>query len=111
MEPDPVPPATPFTAEVVRAVTAHMNGDHPRETLLICRALGGLPRAESARMVGLDAEGGDYRAVVDGAEVAVRIPWSQPLRERAQVRAEVVRMYREACGLLGVSPGAGPGRH
>ncbi|MDA0565366.1 DUF2470 domain-containing protein [Streptomonospora sp. S1-112] len=109
MEPDPA--ATPFTPEVVRAVTAHMNDDHPRETLIICRALGGHPDAASARMVGLDTEGGDYRAVVGGAEVAVRIPWSRPLTERAQVRAEVVRMYRESCDLLGVSPGADPGRH
>ncbi|MUL40862.1 DUF2470 domain-containing protein [Streptomonospora sp. PA3] len=81
-----------------------MNRDHPQETLAICRALGGVPRASAARMTGVDEAGGDYVAVVDGAEAAVRIPWSQRLVERAQVRREVVRMYREACELLGTAP-------
>ncbi|MFC3998665.1 DUF2470 domain-containing protein [Nocardiopsis sediminis] len=97
-------PASPFPPEVVRAVTAHMNDDHADDTLLICRALGGRPDAESARMTGLDGAGGDYVAVVGGAEVPVRIPWSEPLTERAQIRREVVRMYREACRRLGLAP-------
>ncbi|GAA1784391.1 MULTISPECIES: DUF2470 domain-containing protein [Streptomonospora] len=105
-------PETPFTAEVVSAITRHMNEDHPGETLAICRALGGVPGATSARMTGVDSEGGDYAAVVGGTEAAVRIRWSEPLTERAQVRREVVRMYREACERLGGSPGGeGPGDH
>ncbi|QBI53868.1 DUF2470 domain-containing protein [Streptomonospora litoralis] len=106
-------PSTPFTAEVVSAITAHMNGDHPQETLAICRALGGVPEATAARMTGVDAAGGDYLATVDGAEAAVRIPWSQELTERGQVRREVVRMYRDACELLGIAPAGDeePGGH
>ncbi|KIH98670.1 hypothetical protein LP52_12010 [Streptomonospora alba] len=98
-------PDTPFTAEAVSAITAHMNDDHAYETLVICRALGGVPGAAEARMTGLDSGGGDYAALVGGAEVAVRIPWSQELAERSQVRREVVRMYREACDRLGLAPG------
>ncbi|MFC4561467.1 DUF2470 domain-containing protein [Nocardiopsis mangrovi] len=81
-----------------------MNDDHADDTLLICRALGDRPDAVSARMTGLDGEGGDYVAVVGGAEVPVRIPWSEPLTERAQIRREVVRMYQESCRLMGVAP-------
>lgn len=98
----------PFSPEVVTAVTAHMNGDHPEDTLLICRALGGVPEATAARMTGLDGEGGDYAATVDGAERTVRIPWGRPLTKRAQIRQEVVRMYEAACAELGVVP---RGRH
>ncbi|WP_049567658.1 DUF2470 domain-containing protein [Nocardiopsis sp. SBT366] len=97
-------PPQPFTPEVVTAVTAHMNGDHPEDTLLICRALGGRPDATAARMTGLDGEGGDYAVTVDGTEEDVRIPWAAPLTERAQIRVEVVRMYQEACAALGVTP-------
>ncbi|PDP88815.1 hypothetical protein CQJ94_03470 [Glycomyces fuscus] len=97
-------PSNPFSPEVVAAVTAHMNGDHPEDTLLICRALGGLPGADAARMTGLDGDGGDYAVTVDGTEHAVRVPWARPLTERAQIRAEVVRMYREACEKLGAAP-------
>ena len=43
-----------FSTEVVDAVCAHMNGDHPEDCLLIVRGLGGLPDAASARMSGLD---------------------------------------------------------
>ncbi|RCV56707.1 hypothetical protein DEF23_01890 [Marinitenerispora sediminis] len=88
-----------------------MNDDHADDTLLICRALGGVPSATAARMVGLDATGGDFAATVDGAEVAVRLAWSAPLTERAQVRHEVVRMYREARARLGApAEGEGTGR-
>lgn len=97
-------PTDPFTPEVVRAVTTHMNEDHPEDTLLICRALGGAPEATAARMTGIDGQGGDYAVTVGGRERVLRIPWSVPLTERAQIRREVVRMYREACARLGVRP-------
>ncbi|WP_159941226.1 MULTISPECIES: DUF2470 domain-containing protein [unclassified Nocardiopsis] len=97
-----MPSPNPFPPEVVAAVTGHMNDDHPEDTLLICRALGGRPEATAARMTGLDGEGGDYAVTVDGAEHTVRIPWAHPLTERAQIRAEVVRMYQESCARLGV---------
>ena len=96
--------ATPFSPDVVAAVTQHMNDDHPDDALLIVRAFGGYPEATAARMTGLDGTAGEYSATVDGREVAVRIPWSQPLTERAQIRTEVVRLYREACARLGVAP-------
>ncbi|UPT23282.1 DUF2470 domain-containing protein [Thermobifida alba] len=81
-----------------------MNADHPEDTLLIVRALGGRPEATAARMTGLDGTAGEYSATVAGREVVVRIPWSQPITERAQIRAEVVRLYRQACERLGVPP-------
>ncbi|WP_150242459.1 DUF2470 domain-containing protein [Nocardiopsis quinghaiensis] len=99
-----MPSPHPFPPETVAAVTAHMNGDHPEDTLLICRALGGLPEATAARMTGLDGDGGDYAVTADGTEHAVRIPWARPLTERAQIRTEVVRMYQEACEKLGTAP-------
>ncbi|PSK96830.1 uncharacterized protein DUF2470 [Murinocardiopsis flavida] len=97
-------PAQPFSPEVVSAVTAHMNGDHPEDTLVICRAFGGRRDATAARMVGLDAEGGDYLVTADGAEEPLRVPWSYRLTERAEIRREVVRLYREGCAVLGLEP-------
>ncbi|SHI88363.1 Protein of unknown function [Nocardiopsis flavescens] len=96
--------AGPFSPEVVTAVTAHMNGDHPEDTLVICRGLGGVPDATGARMTGLDGEAGEYAVTVGGTERSVRIPWSEPLTERAQIRREVVRLYRESCTALGLTP-------
>ncbi len=46
----------------------------------------------------------DISAAVNGVEVPVRIPFSERLTERRQVRAEAVRMYREACAALGLQP-------
>lgn len=101
---------TPFDQQVVDAVTGHMNGDHPEDNLLIVRALGEQPEATAAVMTGLDGAGGDWEATVDGAPVAVRVPWSRPLTERPEIRVEVVRMYQEACERLGVEPRQ-PGEH
>ncbi|MDF5751769.1 DUF2470 domain-containing protein [Spongiactinospora sp. TRM90649] len=98
-----------FSDDVVAAVTRHMNDDHGDDALLICRSLGGRPEATAARTTGVDSGGMDFAAVVDGAEVAVRVPFAAPITERAQIRLEVVRMYREACAALGVPPRGEPG--
>lgn len=93
-----------FDDATVQGVVAHMNADHGADTLLICRSLGARPDATEASMLGLDGDGGDYRVVVAGAEETIRIPWSRPLTERPEIRAEVVRMYEAACEQLGVTP-------
>lgn len=93
---EPTPSPTPFTPDVVAAILRHMNDDHAADSLLIVRA-NGRPDAATVRMTGLDATGGDFTATLpDGGEAAVRIPWSHTLTERAQVRAEVVRLFAEA---------------
>ena len=46
----------------------------------------------------------DFEATVEGRPVTVRVPWSKPLTERPEIRLEVVRMYTEACAILGVTP-------
>lgn len=95
-----------FSEEVVAAVMRHMNVDHAEDSLLICRSLGGQPDASSARMMGMDEHGIDFGATVEGKDVAIRVPWTETLSERAQVRVEVVRMYQEACASLGIEPRA-----
>ncbi len=94
----------PFSPEVVAQIARHMNDDHAEDNVLIVRGLGGMPAATSARMSGMDADGMEFAAAVDGVEVPVRIPFPARLTERGQVRAEAVRMYREACAALGLEP-------
>ncbi|WP_433062363.1 DUF2470 domain-containing protein [Dactylosporangium sp. CS-033363] len=92
----------PFTEDVIAAVSRHMNEDHEDDSLLIVRALGGRPDAIGATMTGMDGSGIDFTATVNGQQIPVRVPFSRPLTERAEVRPEVVRMYREACAALGL---------
>jgi hypothetical protein len=92
---------TTFGADVQTAVLAHMNGDHADDNLVIVRAFGA-PGATSARMIAMDATAGEWQAT-DGAEtVTVRVPWSIPVRERADIRRAVVMLYRSACEELGI---------
>lgn len=93
-----------FGPDVVAAVCRHMNDDHPADSLLICRTLGGQPDATAARMTGLDAHGADFEVTLVGGVSPVRLSWSTELTERPQIRAEVVRMYEEACAQAGVRP-------
>lgn len=95
-----------FSEDVVAAVMRHMNVDHAEDSVLICRSLGGQPDASAASMTGMDEYGIDFGATVRGDEVAIRLPWSGTLSERAQVRVEVVRLYQEACAALGIEPRA-----
>jgi len=92
-----------FAPEVVDAVLAHMNDDHTDDALLIVRAFG-LPEAESATMTGLDGEAGVFTAVLDGVATELRVPWSEPITERPEIRREVVVLYERACEALGLEP-------
>lgn len=95
----------PFDEDVVAAVARHMNEDHAQDSVLIVRALGGFPDAAAATTTGLDGDAIEFSVTRPGAEpVTARIPWSAPLTERAQIRAEVTRMYHEARALLGEAP-------
>jgi putative heme iron utilization protein len=95
----------PFPPEVVDQIARHMNDDHAADNVLIVRALGGAPTATAARMSGMDQDAMEFTAVVDDIEVPLRIPFAHRLTERAEVRAEAARMYREACAALGDEPG------
>jgi len=99
-------PAAPFTPEIVEAVTAHMNGDHPEDNVLIVRALGGVPDATDAAMTDVSPDGATFRATVGEAAHEVTVPWASAVTERGHIRLEVVRMYHEACEALGVPPRA-----
>ena len=94
----------PFSPEISAAVTAHMNGDHIEDNLLIARSLGGQPEATAAVMTGVGPQGAAFDATVDGAPVAFTVPWQSPITDRGAIRVEVVRMYHEACEQLGVAP-------
>ncbi|WP_131740606.1 DUF2470 domain-containing protein [Actinomadura roseirufa] len=92
----------PFTGEVVAAIARHMNEDHAEDSVLIVRVFGAQPTATAAVMTGMDADGIDFEADVEGRRVQVRVPWSERLTRRPQVRAEVVRLYDEARAALGL---------
>lgn len=94
----------PFSADVIDAVRDHMNLDHQDDSLLIVRSLGGRPEATAATMSGMDGTAIEFDATIGGAPETVRVPWSEPLSERGQVRVEVTRMYHEACASLGIAP-------
>ncbi|MEV0454371.1 biliverdin-producing heme oxygenase [Catellatospora methionotrophica] len=95
----------PFPPEVVAQIMRHMNGDHAADSLLICQAAlpePARPDATAAVMSGMDHRGIEFQAVIKGVETPIRVPFAQELTERAQVRVEVTRLYREACALLGL---------
>lgn len=95
---------TTFDATVINAVTGHMNGDHPEDSLLIARAFG-YPEATASTMTGLDAEGGVWSVTDANGQHELRVAWpGGPISERPEIRREVVMLYRAACAELGVSP-------
>jgi hypothetical protein len=98
--------AAPLAPEAVTAILRHMNGDHAADCLRIVQGLGARPDASEASMSGVEREVAVFDAVVPDGSIEVRIPWSEPIAERAQVRTEVVRMYEESCAILGVAPPA-----
>ena len=96
---------THFDTAVVAAVTAHMNDDHADDNLLIVRAFAE-PTATAAHMVGLDTESGQWRVTTGQGEQTLRVPWIEPVTDRASIRVAVVALYHAACERLGVAPTA-----
>lgn len=94
----------PFGQDVVAAVARHMNDDHADDSLLIVRTLGGVPDARAATVTHLDGDGVDFTVTVGASERTLRLPWSRPLTERPEIRAEFVRMYTEAARASGITP-------
>jgi hypothetical protein len=90
-----------FDENVVTAILTHMNNDHSDDNLLIARAMVSTD-TEAATMTSLDGSGGIWNVTVQGEEREVRIPWSVPITERAEVRREIVVLYEAACVRLGV---------
>ena len=101
---------SPVAPPVQAAVIGHMNGDHPEDNLLIVRALGGIPEASGASMTGYDETGAHFEVTAPAGTSSVTVPWSEPILERGTIRREVVRMYNEACSILGVTA-RGEGDH
>jgi hypothetical protein len=95
-----------FDDAAVAAVVKHMNTERADDSLLICRTLGRQPSARIARMVGFNETRALFSARIDGGDVDVWVPWSGPITERAQVREEIVAMYRRACAQAGIKPRA-----
>lgn len=96
---------TPLDDATRAAVLAHMNDDHPADSLLIVRAFG-RDDAVSAAMTGFDSEGGDWVATdAGGRDAVIRVPWpAGAISERREVRREIVALYDEACARLGETP-------
>ncbi|MEZ5184442.1 MAG: DUF2470 domain-containing protein [Candidatus Nanopelagicales bacterium] len=84
-----------LTAEVIEAVSRHMNDDHADDTLTLARTQ--YPDAESARVTGLDHSALLVRAVLpDGSDLPVALPWPKPLTGRADIRTHIVHMHETA---------------
>lgn len=83
-------------ADAVAAIAAHMNDDHADDCIVIARAYSGVPEITSASVVGVDGAGMDLAAHAPDQSLTVRVPWSEPLPDRAAVRLEVVKAYEWA---------------
>jgi hypothetical protein len=93
-----------FSDDVIAAVIGHMNDDHNDDNLLIARAFGD-PAATSATMTTLDHLGGTWVYDLDGSQHELSVPWpGGEIRERPEIRREVVKLYDAACQRLGVRP-------
>ncbi|RFA10969.1 hypothetical protein B7R54_18445 [Subtercola boreus] len=97
---------TAFAPDVVAAILAHMNDDHPEDNLVIVRAFGA-PDAERAAMIDLDTVGGTWAAwlVPEDETVQVVIPWpSGTIGTRGEIRREIVALHDAASSALGLPP-------
>jgi hypothetical protein len=93
-----------FPQDVIDAVLRHMNADHPDDSLAIVRG-NGAPEATSAKMTGIDGGAGIWLVTEQGSDREMRISWSAPISERADIRREIVRLHTAALSRWPLSGG------
>ncbi len=94
----------PFSPEVVEAILGHMNREHNEDSLVICRAYGPTRDAVAAELLTIDAAGMTFSVETGSGTELVTLAWTEPVEERADIRAEIVRRYHAARELLGLGP-------
>lgn len=87
----------PFESHVVAAIVGHMNLDHAADCRAIYahRAGGVTPPDLEVVLAGYDEAGAWLHPVGDEA-AGIVVPWSAPLRTRADVRDEFIAMVEAA---------------
>jgi hypothetical protein len=83
-------------ADAIKAIAGHMNDDHSDDSVIIARAYAGTDAITEATVIGVDSTGMDFEAQTPDGPIPVRVPWSEPLPDRAAVRLEVVKAYEWA---------------
>lgn len=77
--------AVAAVAAAAESIMAHCNADH-------AKAMAAIAGMAAARMVAVDVDGCDLAA----GERVLRVAWRQPVADASGVRAELVRLAREA---------------
>ena len=77
-------------------ILAHMNVDHADAVLICAQALGGLPEATSATMIGVDRYGFELRAATPEGPRKARIAFPVAITSADEVRGAVVGRVRAA---------------
>ena len=95
-----MPESFTLDGDVVAAVCAHMNDDHAADNVVIVRGVGECPEATAATMVDLTIDRLEFEVDTPAGACLVHVPFSTPITERAQIRAEVARMFHDSEALL-----------
>jgi len=93
----------PVSQGAERAI-AHLNEDHDDALLEMAQALGGQPRASSARCVDADRTGLDLIATTADGEVEVRVAYEEPIDGPEGLRKATVKLAQRARAELGEAP-------
>ncbi len=95
---------SPFSPAVVEAILGHMNSEHNEDSRVICRAFGPSRDAVAAELEGFDEAGMVFSVDTGAGTESFLLPWTEPIEERADIRADIVRRYHSAREVLGLGP-------
>lgn len=88
-------------AAVAPGLASHLSSDQNGSLVLLARAFGNVPGANSAQLVGIDRYGMDLLVITSHGREHARLPFSQPVTSPDEVRRELSTMVRGARFKLG----------
>jgi hypothetical protein len=86
-----------------------MNDDHAEDCRSICSAADPGEPVDRAELVAFDPEGLVFGVEGPSGRRELRVPWTAPVRERADIRHQVIEMTHEVRARLSGPPRSLPG--
>lgn len=84
-----------ITQAVSDRICKHMNDDHAEAIVLYAEVYGKQQNVTSAQMLGIDSEGMDLLAQIDGAEKIVRVAFERSLVDAKDAHVVLVEMLKK----------------
>ena len=92
-----------LSPEMKQRIIGHMNKDHAESNVIYAKAFGGIPKAESAELIDIEATHIRLKVASKDGETTIDIPFVPELTQPDEARKRLVDLHNQGKELLALS--------